>query len=136
MRGEWLALFGGFTPLAVASLIAVTHNNLAPGLYLMIAAVVSLFHNGATVFNALSHNQTALRSLITTGETVFATTAANNRALAATFHVFPTFLFETKLTMRRLQSFALNTDPLIRALEPWHASWPQPRWKIGCTRHL
>ncbi|KIG07627.1 MFS transporter [Caballeronia concitans] len=36
-------VFGGFTPLAVASLIAVTHNNLAPGLYLMIAAVVSLF---------------------------------------------------------------------------------------------
>ena len=36
-------IFGGFTPLAVASLIAVTHNNLAPGLYLMIAAVVSLF---------------------------------------------------------------------------------------------
>jgi phospholipid/cholesterol/gamma-HCH transport system substrate-binding protein len=82
------------------------------------AAVVSLFHNGSTVFNALSHNQTALRSLITTGEQVFATTAANNRAIAATFRVFPTFLFETKLTMRRLQSFALNTDPLIRALEP------------------
>ncbi|QSN63991.1 MFS transporter [Caballeronia sp. M1242] len=36
-------VFGGFTPLAVASLIALTHNNLAPGLYLMIAAVVSLF---------------------------------------------------------------------------------------------
>ncbi|KND61193.1 Citrate-proton symporter [Candidatus Burkholderia verschuerenii] len=35
-------IFGGFTPLAVASLIAVTHNNLAPGLYLMIAAVLSL----------------------------------------------------------------------------------------------
>lgn len=36
-------IFGGFTPLAVASLIAATGNNLAPGLYLMIAAVVSLF---------------------------------------------------------------------------------------------
>jgi MFS transporter, MHS family, proline/betaine transporter len=36
-------VFGGFTPLAVTSLIALTHNNLAPGLYLMIAAVVSLF---------------------------------------------------------------------------------------------
>ena len=36
-------IFGGFTPLAVASLIAVTHNNLAPGLYLMIAAILSLF---------------------------------------------------------------------------------------------
>jgi virulence factor Mce-like protein len=82
------------------------------------AAVVSLFHNGATVFNALAHNQVALRNLITTGETTFATTAANNRALAATFHVFPTFLFETRLTMARLKSFALNTDPLIRALEP------------------
>ncbi|MFT4436918.1 MFS transporter [Caballeronia sp. 15715] len=36
-------VFGGFTPLAVASLIAFTGNNLAPGLYLMLAAVVSLF---------------------------------------------------------------------------------------------
>jgi virulence factor Mce-like protein len=82
------------------------------------AAVVSLFHNGSTVFNALAHNQTALRSLITTGNKVFATTAANQRALGATFQVFPTFLYETKVTMRRLQSFALNTDPLLRALEP------------------
>jgi virulence factor Mce-like protein len=82
------------------------------------AAVVSLFHNGSTVFNALAHNQTALRNLITTGETTFATTAANNRQLAATFQVFPTFLRETKLTMARLKSFALNTDPVIRALEP------------------
>jgi MHS family proline/betaine transporter-like MFS transporter len=36
------SVFGGFTPLAVASLIAATGNNLAPGFYLMIAAVVSL----------------------------------------------------------------------------------------------
>jgi MFS transporter, MHS family, proline/betaine transporter len=39
-------VFGGFTPFAVTSLIAVTHNNLAPGFYLMIAAVVSLFTIG------------------------------------------------------------------------------------------
>jgi MHS family proline/betaine transporter-like MFS transporter len=36
-------IFGGFTPVVVAALIAFTHNNLAPGLYLMIAAVISLF---------------------------------------------------------------------------------------------
>ncbi len=36
------AVFGGFTPLAVAALIAATGNNLAPGLYLMFAAVISL----------------------------------------------------------------------------------------------
>jgi MHS family proline/betaine transporter-like MFS transporter len=35
-------VFGGFTPLAVAALIAATGNNLAPGLYLMLAAVISL----------------------------------------------------------------------------------------------
>ena len=35
-------VFGGFTPLAVAALIAATGNNLAPGLWLMFAAVLSL----------------------------------------------------------------------------------------------
>jgi MFS transporter, MHS family, proline/betaine transporter len=36
-------VFGGFTPLAVAALIETTGNNLAPGLYLMLAAIISLF---------------------------------------------------------------------------------------------
>lgn len=35
-------IFGGFTPLAVAWLIASTGNKLAPGMYLMVGAVVSL----------------------------------------------------------------------------------------------
>ncbi len=82
------------------------------------AAVVNLVRQGGTVFGALSQNQAALRNLITTGETTFHTTAANNAALAATFQVFPTFLNETKLTMARLKSFATDTDPLIRALNP------------------
>lgn len=82
------------------------------------AAVVNLVRQGGTVFAALSQNQAALRNLITTGETTFHTTAANDAALAATFRVFPTFLTETRLTMARLQSFARDTDPLIRALNP------------------
>ncbi len=81
-------------------------------------SVVRLVRNGGTVFAALSQNQTALRNLITSGESTFATTAANNDALAATFHVFPTFLNETKATMTRLKTFALDTDPLTKALEP------------------
>jgi MHS family proline/betaine transporter-like MFS transporter len=36
-------IFGGFTPLIVTALIAFTGNKLAPGFYLMIAAVISLF---------------------------------------------------------------------------------------------
>jgi phospholipid/cholesterol/gamma-HCH transport system substrate-binding protein len=81
-------------------------------------AVVRLVQNAGTVFNALDRNQSALRNLITTGETTFATTAANNNAIADTFHVFPTFLNETKATMLRLQNFSTDTDPLIKALEP------------------
>jgi phospholipid/cholesterol/gamma-HCH transport system substrate-binding protein len=81
-------------------------------------AVVNLVRNGGTVFAALSQNQTALHNLITTGETTFATTAANNQKIAQTFQVFPTFLDETKATMKRLQSFAADTDPLIKELVP------------------
>jgi len=81
-------------------------------------ATVRLVQSGGTVFGALGADQTALRNLITSAETTFATTAANNNALAATFHVFPTFLNETKATMAKLQTFSTNTDPLIRELIP------------------
>jgi phospholipid/cholesterol/gamma-HCH transport system substrate-binding protein len=81
-------------------------------------ATVSLIQNGGTVFGALGQDQTALRNLITSAETTFATTAANNNALAQSIHVFPTFLNETKATMSKLQAFSLNTDPLIKELDP------------------
>jgi phospholipid/cholesterol/gamma-HCH transport system substrate-binding protein len=81
-------------------------------------AVENLVRNGGTVFAALDQNSSALRNLITSANTTFATTAANNNAIAATFHVFPTFLNETKQTMTRLQSFASNTDPLVKELQP------------------
>jgi hypothetical protein len=80
--------------------------------------VVRLVQNGGTVFAALGNDQTALRNLITSAETTFATTAANNNALADAIHVFPTFLNETKATMARLQTFSLDTDPLLKQLEP------------------
>ncbi len=81
-------------------------------------ATISLIQNGGTVFGALGQDQTALRDLITSAETTFATTAANNNALAKTFEVFPTFLNETKATMAKLQTFSVNTDPLIKELVP------------------
>lgn len=82
------------------------------------AAVVRLVQNGGTTFGALGSDQAALRNLITTSATVFATTAANNTALFDTFQVFPTFLNETKLTMAKLKTFSLNTDPLLKQLVP------------------
>jgi hypothetical protein len=82
------------------------------------SSVVRLLGNGSTVFTALGQDQSALRNLITTGEDVFHTTAQQNNSLADIFHVFPTFLTETKLTMARLKSFSLDADPLIKQLEP------------------
>jgi phospholipid/cholesterol/gamma-HCH transport system substrate-binding protein len=70
------------------------------------------------VFAALTQNQTTLRNLIISAQQTFATTAANDNALAQSFQVLPTFLNETKLTMARLQTFAINTDPLLKQLMP------------------
>jgi virulence factor Mce-like protein len=81
-------------------------------------AVVRLVQNGGTVFTALTQNQSALRNLITSAGATFATTAANNDQLAATFQLFPSFLNQTRLTFARLKTFALNTDPLINELIP------------------
>ena len=92
------------------------------------AAVVRLVQNGGTVFGALSQDQGALRTLITTGETVFRTTASNNNQLAATIRNFPAFLDQSRFTMARLQSFSLDADaaccvagqtaPLMKELIP------------------
>ncbi len=82
------------------------------------AAVVSLVRNGGAVFTALGQNQAALRHLIVSSESIFATTAARQGALARTFQIFPTFLRETETTMDRLRQFATDADPLVRALNP------------------
>jgi phospholipid/cholesterol/gamma-HCH transport system substrate-binding protein len=77
-----------------------------------------LISNTGVVFNALSRDTGQLRNLVTTGEQVFSATASQNRALAETFQIFPTFLDESKATLARLRTFALDTDPLIKDLRP------------------
>ncbi len=80
--------------------------------------VTDLVHNTGTVFEALTRNTGQLQGLITNSAGVFAATASQNEALAQTFAIFPTFLHESRLTFQKLQSFAVNTDPLIRDLKP------------------
>ena len=81
-------------------------------------AVVSLVQNGGTTFNALNRDPGALQNLITAGETTFHTTAQVQNELTQTFHVFPTFLDQQRLTLADLQTFSLNADPVIRELIP------------------
>jgi phospholipid/cholesterol/gamma-HCH transport system substrate-binding protein len=68
------------------------------------------------VFDAVSREDGQLRGLITGGEATFGALASRDDALAETFQIFPTFLRETRATVRRLEAFARNTDPLVRDL--------------------
>jgi virulence factor Mce-like protein len=81
-------------------------------------AVRQFIRNTGVVFQALSARQGQLASLIQNSNTVFQTTAERNRQLQQFFVVLPTFEQESTLTLQRLDTFAANTDPLIRQLRP------------------
>jgi phospholipid/cholesterol/gamma-HCH transport system substrate-binding protein len=81
-------------------------------------AVGQLFRNGATTFSALRGRQGELGDLIESSNAVFQTTARRNRDIEALFRAFPTFLDESRLTLRRLKDFSLNANPLMKQLVP------------------
>ena len=81
-------------------------------------AVRQLFRNGEVTFRAFRGRNDELDDLIQSSNTVFTTAAARNRDIEALFRAFPTFLDESRLTLERLESFALNADPLFRQLIP------------------
>jgi phospholipid/cholesterol/gamma-HCH transport system substrate-binding protein len=74
--------------------------------------------NTGEVFEALSERQGQLQGLIRNSEAVFSTTAARNESLREAFIAFPTFLDESRLTLERLERFAIDTDPLVTQLRP------------------
>jgi ABC-type transporter Mla subunit MlaD len=76
-------------------------------------AVKRLIKNTGVVFNAISERQGTLRNLIETSNQTFEATASRDEALAEVFHIFPTFLDESRVTMARLQEFSANAHPLI-----------------------
>jgi virulence factor Mce-like protein len=81
-------------------------------------ALRSVIKNTGVVFSALNARYGQLRDLIVNSQRVFSATAAQREALARTFAIFPTFLDESRLTLRRLTRFSLNTRPLVRDLKP------------------
>jgi phospholipid/cholesterol/gamma-HCH transport system substrate-binding protein len=81
-------------------------------------AVGQLLRNGATTFQALRGSEGELASLIQSSNAVFQTTAKRDQDIEALFRAFPTFLDQSKLTLNRLKTFAVNTDPLMRQLVP------------------
>jgi phospholipid/cholesterol/gamma-HCH transport system substrate-binding protein len=81
-------------------------------------AVGQLFRNGAATFRALRGREGELASLIQSSNAVFQTTAQRDHDIEALFRAFPTFQDESRLTLNRLKTFAVNTDPLMRQLVP------------------
>jgi phospholipid/cholesterol/gamma-HCH transport system substrate-binding protein len=82
------------------------------------ASVRGVVRDTGAVFDALSQRDDQLRSLLDNANRVFATTAARNRELAATFRALPTFEDESRTTVARLTRFAKTTDPLVTQLRP------------------
>ena len=81
-------------------------------------AVSQLVKNTGVTFNAISHNTAQLHNLVVNAGAVFQTTSDQQNALAETFRQFPHFLDQSRSTLAKLQTFAQNTDPLIRNLRP------------------
>jgi phospholipid/cholesterol/gamma-HCH transport system substrate-binding protein len=79
-------------------------------------ALRRVFRDTGRVFHAVSREDGQLSGLITNGNATFSALASKDDALAETFQIFPTFLRETRSTVRRLETFARNTDPLVRDL--------------------
>jgi phospholipid/cholesterol/gamma-HCH transport system substrate-binding protein len=82
-------------------------------------AVQQFVRNTGVVFDALTEREGQLASLIDNSNRVFSTTADRDQQIKETFIALPTFIDESKKTLRRLESYAANTDPLVSDLHPW-----------------
>jgi len=80
-------------------------------------ALRGVIRNTGRTFNALAAEEGELSGLITNGNQTFDAIASRDDALAETFQVFPTFLRETRSTLRRLNTFSTDTRPLVNQLK-------------------
>ena len=81
-------------------------------------ALGALVRNTGVTFQALTEKESQLRALIENSDTVFSAIQNERENFAELWNIFPTFLRESRLTYARLERFATNTRPVVRALEP------------------
>jgi phospholipid/cholesterol/gamma-HCH transport system substrate-binding protein len=79
-------------------------------------ALRRVIRNTGEVFQAITSRDDDLRHLVVNSGNTFDALASEQKALAETFRIFPTFLDESRVTQDRLLRFSRNTDPLVRAL--------------------
>jgi ABC-type transporter Mla subunit MlaD len=81
-------------------------------------ALSSLIRNTGVTFGALTEREDELRDLVVNTDRAFSATSQEQEALAETFRIFPTFLDESRATVRNLESFSVQARPVIRDLQP------------------
>ncbi|MFP5364239.1 MAG: MlaD family protein [Thermoleophilia bacterium] len=82
------------------------------------AALRDLVKNTGRTFEQLTADEGALVELAERNTELFDELSQRRDALAASIRILPTFLDESKLTLARLRTFSVNTEPLIRDLDP------------------
>ncbi|HEV2059077.1 MAG TPA: MlaD family protein [Solirubrobacteraceae bacterium] len=82
------------------------------------AALRDLVKNTGRTFEQLTADEAALRTLVQRNTELFDELSERREALADSIRIMPTFLDETKATLSRVRAFAVNTEPLIRDLDP------------------
>jgi virulence factor Mce-like protein len=82
------------------------------------AALRDLVKNTGRTFEQLTADEGALTTLVQRNTELFGELSQRREALADSIRILPTFLDETKATLARVRTFSLNTEPLIRDLDP------------------
>jgi virulence factor Mce-like protein len=81
-------------------------------------AVRGLFRDTGVVYGALTQDEDKLASLIKNSHALFSQTSSQRDALAEAFQIFPTFLDESRLTLKRVEDFSRHARPLVQDLRP------------------
>jgi phospholipid/cholesterol/gamma-HCH transport system substrate-binding protein len=81
-------------------------------------ALRRLVRDTGVTFDALGRNQAAVRTLVTSGDRLFAATAARDADLQRTLKLLPTFLDELRPTLAVARATAVDAAPVVHALAP------------------
>ena len=110
--------YGISTALGTLEPFTADANRLVQILATQDAAVSGLLRNGGEVFQALSERRGQLRGFIENADTVFTTTGNRNQDLRDLFVALPTFLRESRLTLRKLDDFSSTAQPVVNSMLP------------------
>jgi virulence factor Mce-like protein len=98
---------------------AVDTNEVLETLNSQARAVKQLVRDTGAFFEAFTQNGNQLAELIVNSNAVFGTTAQRDQQIRETFIALPTFIDESSKSLRALEDYAENTNPLITQLHPW-----------------